>query len=460
MRNFFQEVCQLSGKEPLNVYALLITKLSRYKAETAQDKLFIRSILPDLKNLFLNHEQSFVTLAFTLKHHLKQRSNISEPLKFFISHVLETIQDSAFQSDFKKTKVSAKDLECQAARIFESNIATIMLQNPSKATWDCISTVSNNIIQFIELNYDEELFKTFLEHLGPELNDPHKPNLPLAFGRYSTTPNIKEVIATLKEQRNFARIMLIHFMLMRDVYCHFEPSLEIQNHVKNFDYKGSLKQFILENKETDIGSFFWGYSSFPLYFDRGRGEFKPHNSQRLGICVDSKDRENFPLFETTWNPDCICQEADLDSEYTQALIRCGIPYVAGPSGMTSLLSASMLFMGQFKSLEEHHHYILAIMSFIVGGGLHSIHEVLTVFHERLGLLNFYKDYGSHAGNYNDFFNLFRNDETVSKNINHAWDATMRWMFEKYPELMPVQNYPAPKDESLIEKLKHVFSCCS
>ncbi|KTD02409.1 hypothetical protein [Fluoribacter gormanii] len=460
MRHFFQEVRQLPGKEKLNVHALLITKLSLYKAEEPQDKLFIRSIIPELKSLFHNHTQSFITLAFTLKHHLKQHPNISEPLKFFINHVIEITKDSDFKNYFKKTKISAEDLECRIARIFESNIATIMLQNPSKTTWACIDKVSNHIIQFIESNYNEKIFDTFLENIGPDPIEPQNPKLALAFGRYAKTPSLKEIIETLKERRNFARIMLIHFMFMRDVYCHFERPLKSQNHIKSFGYEGSLRQFILENKQADIGTFFWRYSSFPLYHDRGRGEFKFYVSQRLGICIAPEDRRKFPLFETTWNPDCICQEADLDSKYTQSLIHRGIPYVAGPSGMTSLLSASMLFMGQFKSLEEHYHYILAIMSFIVGGGLHSIHETLAVIHERLGLLPSYKADGCHAGNYNDFFKLFRYDEVISQNINRAWGATISWMLETYPELIPIQDYPEPNEASFLEKLNPLFFCCS
>ncbi|WP_454785524.1 hypothetical protein [Legionella sp. WA2024007413] len=460
MRDFFQEVRQLPGKEKLNVLALIITKLSLHKAAVAQDNQFIRSIISDLKNSFLDHEQSFVTLAFTLKHHLSQHPNISEPLKYFITHVIETTNNSDFLNYFKKPKIHTEDLECRIARIFESNIATVMLQNLSKTTWDCMNKVSNNIIQFIESNYDQKIFDVFLENLGPDPGEPQKPKLALAFGRYSMTPDIKEIIETLKERRNFARIMLIHFMFMRDVYFHFELPLQSQMHIKGFRYEGSLRQFILENK-TDIGTFFWNYSSFPLYHDRGRGEFKYCSSKKLGICINQEDRKQFPSFETTWNPDCICQEADLDSKYTQSLIHRGIPYVAGPSGMTSLLSASMLFMGQFQTLEEHYHYILAIIVFMVGGGLHSIHETLTVIHERLGLLPNYKTDGPHAGNYSDFFKLFRNDQVISRNINRAWESTMSWMVEQYPELIPIQNYPEPKEAAtFLEQLNSIFFCCS
>ncbi|MDF1928928.1 hypothetical protein PGH45_00985 [Legionella pneumophila] len=147
------------------------------------------------------------------------------------------------------------------------------------------------------------------------------------------------------------------------------------------------------------------------------------------------------------------------SEYTKTLIHRNIPYVAGPSGMTSLLSASMVFMGQFESIEEHHHYILAIMSFITGGGLHSIHEVLSVPKERLGLLASYRASGPHAGNYNDFFNLFRYDKTILQNINDAWDATINWIYKKHPDLVLIKTSLISEEqpETIIEKLKRI--CC-
>ncbi|MCZ4762566.1 hypothetical protein O6C96_10125 [Legionella pneumophila] len=459
MSNFFEELKQLPGKERLNVYALLIAKLSYYNAETIQDKQFIKALMTDIKTLFHNHEQSFTTLAFILNFHLKQHPKISETLKLFINHVIKTTKNSDFLDYFKKTALSKDDLECRIPRFFESNVAINLLQNPSPSTWDSINKVSTNIIKFIDTHYDEKIFEVFLENLGPDPKNSHNPNLPLAFGRYPQKPDIKVIIETLKEQKNFARTMLIHFMFMRDVYCYFEPDIESQNRIKKFGYDGNFKQFILKNKEVDIGPFFWNYPRFSLYKDRGRGEFKFYISQKLGICITPEDTEEFPLFETTWCPDCICQEADLSSEYTQTLIHRNIPYVAGPSGMTSLLSASMVFMGQFESIEEHHHYILAIMSFITGGGLHSIHEVLSVPKERLGLLASYRASGPHAGNYNDFFNLFRYDKTILQNINDAWDATINWIYKKYPDLILIKTSLISEEqpETIIEKLKHI--CC-
>ncbi|HCR5142138.1 TPA: hypothetical protein OO067_003094, partial [Legionella pneumophila] len=214
MSNFFEELKQLPGKERLNVYALLIAKLSYYNAETIQDKQFIKALMTDIKTLFHNHEQSFTTLAFILNFHLKQHPKISETLKLFINHVIKTTKNSDFLDYFKKTALSKDDLECRIPRFFESNVAINLLQNPSPSTWDSINKVSTNIIKFIDTHYDEKIFEVFLENLGPDPKNSHNPNLPLAFGRYPQKPDIKVIIETLKEQKNFARTMLIHFMFM------------------------------------------------------------------------------------------------------------------------------------------------------------------------------------------------------------------------------------------------------
>lgn len=435
MPNFFDEVKRLSGRNKLNAYALIIAKLSYYNSEIIQDKLFIRDVIPDIKTLFHNHEQSFVVLTFVLKQHLIKHPEISERLKLLIRQIIECVDTSDFQNYFKKTGDRATELDCRVARFFESHIAMNMIQNPSPKIWDCINKISNNIIKFIELNYNETVFNTFLANLGPYQNLSQIPNLALAFGRYDYKPSIMDIIKTLKERKDFVRTMLIHFMFIRDVYFCYKPDIDTQTKIKNFGYGGSLKKYIQEKQHADISSFFSRYDKFPLYQDRGRGNFNCNVSQTMGICINPQDRKEFPYYKTSWYPDCICQEADLTSLYTKSLILHDIPYVAGPSGMTTLLSASMLFMGQFESIEEHHYYILAIMAFITGGGLHSIHEVLTVPNARLGLIEFYHPSGPHAGNYNDFFNLFRYDELIMRNIDKAWNAMVDWFCRKYPDLI-------------------------
>ncbi|WP_428411114.1 hypothetical protein [Legionella sp.] len=394
----------------------------------------IKALIKEIKVLFHNHEQQFSVLGFVLQQNLIQNKAISENLKLFISEIINDVKHPDFKSYFEITTLSIEDLQCRIGRFFESTLAVNMLMNPSPKTWCCINKVSERIIECISLVRQQEAFEPFLADLGPDSKSGKTPNLALAFGRYSNKPTINDVIVTLKEQKDIVRIMLIQFMFMRDIYPLFEFDPQTQALIKEYGYGGELAKYIEAVGAKDIGPFFWNYPKFATYKDRGRGKFIPYTSTRLGISILPEDRDEFPRAATNWCPDCLCQEADLNSPYTRFLLQQDIPYVAGPSGMTTLLSSAMLFLGQFANEDEHNHYILAIMSFITGGGLHSIHEVLTVPCERLGLLKAYRPFGKKAGNYQDFFDLFSFDERVTKNIDDAWDSTVSWLCKHFPEL--------------------------
>lgn len=111
--------------------------------------------------------------------------------------------------------------------------------------------------------------------------------------------------------------------------------------------------------------------------------------------------------------------------------------------MTSLLCGAMIFLGNLKELPQRHYYLLAIVAFITGGGLHSIHEVLTIPHVRLGLLPQYNVSGNKAGNYSSFFKLFADDDVVQDCLDNAWNSTMNWLQNKYPGIALISN---PKQE--------------
>ncbi|CEK09765.1 hypothetical protein [Legionella hackeliae] len=446
MQQFFNDVRQLPGNNKLNIFALFIAKLSQFACRKPDDAFLLKSLINEVKVLFHNHEQQLGVFVFTLQQNLKQYPKISDELSLFILDVIESMQLDACKEYFANESPTKDDLQCRIGRIFESYLAVDILLNPGANTWRTVNKVSINLIEFIEKNYEADAFKTFLSNLGAEEESPEAPNLALAFGHFDHKPTIEEVIGTLQESKHFARIMLIHFMFMRDVYSGFTLSSKRECTIQQFEYGGDFKKFLEKNKKGDMRYFFWNYPKFPLYSDRGRSVFVDSLSKRLGICVDEEDRAEFPMAQTAWCPDAICQEADLNSPYVQSLIARDIPYVAGPSGMTSVLSGTMLFFGQFNNLDDHHYYILAIMAFITGGGLHSIHEVLTVPHVRLGLLRNYKAFGQQAGNYNDFFSLFSSDAIISNNIDKAWKSTINWLCQRYPELVTL-NINIPQNDS-------------
>lgn len=448
MNYFFEEATLLSGKDKLNIYLLLITKLSHWQPQSIDENKLITSLINELKILFHNHEQQFTKLENLLNKKLESNS-ISERIKGLLKEVIECIKNPAFISYYTKTGIDSSELECRVGRYFESNIAINALENPSPKVWESINKVSDKIIAFIEKKQDKSTFEDFLKNLGPIAESSKIPNLALAFGRFDDRPSINDVIHTLNEKKNISRVMLIHFLFMRDIYFLSRVDDQAKDRVLKFGYQGDLCKKIHEAQyhSPDLRQFFADYTSYPLYSDRGRGQFNYKLSKTLGICINNEDRSQFPKYETGWYPDCLCQEADLNSKYTQSLIQHDIPYVAGPSGMTTLLSAAMILMGQFSSIEEHHYYIWAIMAFITGGGLHSIHEVLTVPQQRLGLIDFYRSKDFALGNYNDFFHLFAKDEFIMNAIDKAWVSTIQWVSQHYPVLVSI-NQPNQKNESM------------
>lgn len=459
MPGFLDDLRLLPGRNKLNVYALLIAKLTCYPATSPHDQSMIRALIMDLKILFHNHEQQFSVLRFILLSTLSEHNKISPNLTRFISNIITEIRDREFQHYFCFSEVTSVDLECRIGRFFESQLAVNLLLDPSPKTWACVNKVSEKIIDLISAVGDPTIFNNFLEDLGPDPETENIPFLPLAFGRYEIPPTLSDVLETLKAQTELNRIMLIQFMFMRDAYCLLDIVPSSQEKTIRFGYGGEFAKYTEKISSEDIRPFFWSYPAFNLYKDRGRGPFLPHTSKELGICINPEDRAKFPSAPATWYPDCICQRADLDSPYTQSLVRQDIPYVAGPSGMTTLLSSAMLLLGQFDSKEEHHHYILAIASFITGGGLHSLHEVLTVPRVRLGLLKSYKAYGDKAGNYHSFFELFSMDEKFNYNLNKAWKSTINWLCELFPDLTTKSSFVMNRPLSTARPLKEERKTC-
>ncbi|MFJ1269373.1 hypothetical protein ACD661_12465 [Legionella lytica] len=436
---FSEEVKQMQGKDKSNVFALFITKLSYYSCPGQEDKQLIDSIIKNIKPYFFNHSYNFLVLEDLIKYKLSLYKLISKPLAAFLQEVVECIKNRDFKKYFEHDTIQHEDLECRVQRVFESNLAIKILSNPSKGMWKSINKISLAIISLLKKYRHQSFLNEFLDDLGPSIDSKDMPHLALAFGRFAHRPSIGEVIETLKKQDDFVQIMLIHFMFFRDAY----QSIPLLKLPKNLDtYQGDFKQYLRKEwvANEDPRIFFWDYIHFSpdLYNDRGRGEFHDELSCRLGISTHDEDIEDYPQRDTSWLPDCLCQEADINSEYVKSLVARNIPYVAGASGMTSLFCGAMLFLGQFTEQEEYNCYLLNVMAFIVGGGLHSIHEVLTVPRVRLGLLEQYDLSRTKLGSYHHFFALFQEDPVIQQNIDNAWESTIIWIKKHYSQLIPIQ----------------------
>lgn len=129
---------------------------------------------------------------------------------------------------------------------------------------------------------------------------------------------------------------------------------------------------------------------FRLYGDRGRlsSDNKPKSADLVdAIGIVPRDVPEFaettgyftqPHFRAL---DCFLP--DSNSLYVQQIQNTGIPFVAGPSGHSNCLLRLALMVGDFDR-ELMQQYALGIAGYLIGGGMHSYHEVM-IMAARLGL---------------------------------------------------------------------------
>jgi len=433
MNKLLEELSTMPGRNKGNIFVLLIVKLSTYQNNNQHDINLIHSLTKEIRILFNNHSQNLGTLSFFIKQNLAQFRHCSPGLILFLNEVVKSLEDHDLIDFFSIKEIEKSDIGCNIQRLFESSFAINVLDCPSDSVWNCIKKISNKIIEIIEKNTDGNYYE-FLANLGPNKLKNNEPNLALAFGRFTIKPTLEDVLDTLRENKNIHTILLIHFMFVRDVYMGIN---EIYDSMALTQYHGTFQEFYKKNNSINPKEFFCNYPKYEptLYTDRGRAKFSKILSNNMGIMLDPEDRNNFPKCESTWFPDCLCQEANLNSPYVKSLITQDIPYVSGPSGMTSIFCAVMVFLSQFKHISEYQAYMLAFTCFIIAGGLHNMHEVLSVIQMRLGLLPAYKP----CGNYNSFFELFSHDEAFQHNYRNSWNSVINWVKENYPELIIIES---------------------
>jgi hypothetical protein len=91
--------------------------------------------------------------------------------------------------------------------------------------------------------------------------------------------------------------------------------------------------------------------------------------------VDSYQRNSFPTQST--KPPTTARPGLSGVEYYQDLDNRNELFGAGPSGTTGTLLASAMTFGKLDN-EGARQYLLAIIAYLVGGGMHSLHESMTV----------------------------------------------------------------------------------
>ncbi len=441
MPSFYYDVKKIPGKSLLNVYGLFIAKCHNLTNLTTTDEKILHQIEKEIKILFLNHEKNLSTMSFIIKQSLNENKLcISWILKAFLVDVVKSIESFELKAYYRidNDELDESCLRMDFARRFESEIVVQMLLNPSNLMLDVVQNISNRLIHILKQVDKKCIEESLLKGLGPSDEDSDFPYYAFAFGRFKETPSLDEVLTVLEQNNDLSRVMLIHFLFMRNLFPLLEFHKEFKEKIMQINFYGDLGMGIDKGFVTDykkLVSFFCRYPDYAphLYTDRGRVTFIPRPSSSLGIMFDDQNRTNLPSLDVTWYPDCLCNVVDLKSAYVKKLIcNYGIPYIAGPSGMTSIFMGLLTFMGEISNTDYANYYILAVTAFIVGGGLHCIHEVLTIPSVRLGLIPGYEVDGKIAGNYNAFFRFFRNDSTIQNNIKLSWNKFINYIESEYP----------------------------
>ena len=440
---FSEDILLLPSRSKTSVYALILTKLSNFAAKNRTDMQQINSLQAILKEHLLNHAQSFSVLSF----HLKQAAKVprlSPQLKNVLKDVITALSDPEFKKSFDIDKIQASDLEARVQRQIESQLSIKLLETPAPLMWRSINRVSASIIHLIKKeNNAADAFKTFLYNINGKEDNELEPNIPFAFAHFSTKKTLDNVVTILSEGTDFAAIMLIHFMFVRDALPNLKLNPDFFEKLLANEHEGEFGEHLrcLTNPAdySEVTGFFTNYALTPLYEDRGRSKFNQHLDNHLGIVIDAADRSSAPTLHSSWYPDCICQEANLDSAYVKSLVTQDIPYVSGPSGMTSIFMGALTLFGNFKSSTEKNYYLLAVVAFMVSGGLHSIHEVLSVSKVRLNVVPEYQISGKTMANYNSFFSLFSKDEQVAQCLESSWKTIIDWFKSTYPKASIVND---------------------
>ncbi len=263
-------------------------------------------------------------------------------------------------------------------------------------------------------------------------------------------------MATLKENRNFERVMYIQFTFaqtpMRNIPMFGTPLNEPTGVFGNEVRKryGSMEEFIklLRKPNTDGFNARKFFSDDLIYFsDYYRFEANKGRSGKLdstkvtkhyGLLKDqtviSKIEKNCPNTlvapqgHLEWTPDTVSQAARTQSAVVKSYVENEAAYISGPSGTFSLLASLQCLLVNPRNLEDQQIYLQSMLSYIVGTGLHSIHEVLGPAEMITKMIPGYNvempsvDQKSTPPNFNQFYEYAcRNDPEFKSRLDASWD---------------------------------------
>lgn len=400
-----------------------------------------------MKVSFENHEQD----PHVVVNHLEELKRAAElsPTELI---KINQLQQDLVRNDYKQT--TEEKYQNPLARRSESELPIVLLHNPTSAMMASVKRVSDELLKIIEDQGEDFKYslRFFLENthviaLGA-LKDP------------ITIDTIKELLQN-NDPTKLAEIMHIHFKfaqcLTRDIPIKHaprrEPTGKLAEIVKSiWSETDDPKDFFSNGLAKDWqGRKYRAYISDELMYrsdlytapgNRGRGGlFDSSRTNQLGLMLNGQEEYEMglPKHETSrWSADCKSQPANYASPYVLDLVENDAVYVAGPSGMTSIFLGQMEILANFENENLKKNYLSAVVSYIVGGGFHSLHEVIGPAENALGLVPGYKvqvpsyDHRAPAPNYNQFFaqqELIDPDFAARREL--AWQNYLNYVTDSY-----------------------------
>ena len=404
------------------MYTLCLLDIMYKKfANNSEESIAIKKAISGIRVLLENHEKDTSIASDFL---LNIPINIVNKLNLDLNKLLKDTANNLAISNYTQTKQEKWDNPF--GRRFESQLQIELLLNPTVLMMDSVRKISFVIIEIIE--FDPSIGERFVKTLSDMSHV-------ISFGAFKGEPLIIDVINILFENspQNLTQIMFMHFKF----------ALECSR-LLPFDQFGYLSEKIYNI--CDLGMYRSKY-----YKDRGRSkEFLMNNqTMQMGIIVEESSHFNKGLPKTktnniSWVADCKSQAPDLESAYTISLLENDTPYVAGPSGMTSLLMAQMLGYNVLND-KERKGYFASVAGYIVAGGFHSLHEVLGPIRHCLAeeqiLPETYpnniprKKNLSSPPRFNDFYNqMSKIDVQFQERIDTGYSKLNEFILSMYEEL--------------------------
>ncbi len=358
-----------------------------------------------------NHEQDLSKVfQFTSGVLVQLTKKIDRKDALVLSFVFNAIQTSDFNQSLEDKWKNP------LGRRFESQLQIELSMNPTDRMMAALKKVSNEIVELLDRN--SLVREYFLYMLCEEAHV-------IAFGSFSEMPayeSVKEILLK-NDKKDFISIMYMHFKFARDgIYMLDDEYHELKS----------------RNHRTDAQMFGSQY-----YKDRGRnGRLKIEYTQRMGTLIDDSDFHNhqLPEHQSHWVSDSKGQSPDLTSLYTLALIENDVPYIAGPSGMTSRFMSQMLAF-EVLTKEEKQCYVLSVTAYMVSAGFHSLHEVLGPIAFCLPEENLIPGYhavasvetgGRQVPNFNVFYSLMEELDPEFRLVRSSgWNKLIRFIEDAY-----------------------------